>query len=675
LIKYILIFLLFVWQNGFSQSKQKDATKLDSILYLRSQSKDKNLSSQESFSLAERARRMSLDLGVDSTIVKSNLRVSSLYYRMSNYNLFKKINRETLSIARKINDSSSIAQTNFNLGNYYYIKLESDSAYFYYYNSEKIYVDIKDFYNAGRVLLNMGIIQKNEKDYIGSENTSVRAIPYLESVIDTLKEAYRPLASVHNNLAIISKELGHYDQAIEYYNKAIEYEKKRDDSPGIKGELEYTNNLALVYEVMGDYERAETYFSTLLEKKEIMQKDSSLYARVLDNYARNKFFLDKNDKELPELYLISLRLREKLEDKGGIMRSNIDLADYYLTHNKLELAKKHAEEAYKIANKYDRHDDELDVLLLLSKIEKGDIALLYADRYITLNDSLHKEERAIRNKFARIEFETDRIVEQNEKISRERELFLTLSIGLGLTAFLIFVIISQRSRNNELRYNQEQQKANEEIYNLMLSQQDKIDEGRTKEKQRISEDLHDGILGRLFGTRLSLDSLNMSSDADAVKNRGQYIEELKSIEQEIRRISHDLNADFVTGSGYLDIVKTLIENQTQAYGLTYKFNHIDEIDWESVSNKTKIHFYRMIQESMQNIYKHANASHVDISFESREQQIFLSIVDNGEGFVVNKAKKGIGLKNIRSRVEELKGELFINSKKNAGTSISISVPL
>ncbi|RZV56260.1 MAG: two-component sensor histidine kinase, partial [Flavobacteriaceae bacterium] len=97
--------------------------------------------------------------------------------------------------------------------------------------------------------------------------------------------------------------------------------------------------------------------------------------------------------------------------------------------------------------------------------------------------------------------------------------------------------------------------------------------------------------------------------------------------------------------------------------------------WEGVSNKTKIHFYRMIQESLQNIYKHANAKHVDVSFELKGNQIFLSIADDGEGFVVNKAKKGIGLKNIKSRVEELKGELFINSQKDAGTSISISVPI
>jgi len=357
------------------------------------------------------------------------------------------------------------------------------------------------------------------------------------------------------------------------------------------------------------------------------------------------------------------------------MRSNIDLAGYYLTHNNRDKAKFYAFKAYEISIVYKRYDDQLETLLLLSKIENGNTALAYTQKYIALNDSLQKEERAIRNKFARIKYETDEIQARNVQISRERMLFLGLAIGLGVTAFLVYVIISQRAKNKELKFNQEQQQANEEIYNLMLSQQDKIDEGRSQEKKRISEDLHDGILGRLFGTRLSLDSLNFSTDAEAVKNRSQYIDELKSIEQEIRRISHDLNADFVTGSGYLDIVETLIENQTEAYQLSYDFIHKDEIDWEGVNNKTKIHFYRMIQESLQNIYKHANASHVDISFEIEQGKIKLNITDDGEGFVVTKAKKGIGLKNIKSRVDELKGELFINSQIDTGTSISISVPL
>ncbi len=679
-MRLVLVFILLLsYESVISfQTDALDIEKIKTISELRKKSRDDSFSIEERFSNAERARRMSLELKIDSTIIKSNLRVASLYRTMKNYNLYQKTHRETLKLASKISDSSSIALINFSFGSYHQGILQNDSAYHYYYNAEKIYKAIRDDYNAARVLLNMAIIQKNEKDFIGSESNSIKAIPFLESLIEVgnpeNKNVYRPLSSLYNNLAIVSKELGNFEKAIDYYDKAIEFEKKRKTSTK-KGELEYTNNLAMVYEESGDFEIALNYFSDLLDEEDIMKKDSSFYARVLDNYARNKFFVDKHDKDLPRLFHESLLVREAIQDKGGIMKSNIDLADYYLAHDSLTLAKKHAEKAFEIAHKYNRNDDELEVLLILSKIEKGDEALAYTQRYIHLSDSLQKQERAIRNKFARIEFETDRIEEQNVKISREREIFLILAIAGLVAAFLIYIIISQRAKNKELKFNQEQQKANEEIYNLMLSQQDKIEEGRTKEKQRISEDLHDGILGRLFGTRLSLDSLNMSSDEDAVKNRSQYIDELKSIEQEIRRISHDLNNDFVAGSGYLDIVKTLIENQTQAYGLSYNFNHKDEIDWESVSNKTKIHFYRMIQESMQNIYKHANAKHVDISFETKKKQIFLSIVDDGEGFAVNKAKKGIGLKNIRSRVEELKGELFINSQKDAGTSISISVPL
>ena len=126
-------------------------------------------------------------------------------------------------------------------------------------------------------------------------------------------------------------------------------------------------------------------------------------------------------------------------------------------------------------------------------------------------------------------------------------------------------------KTEELRFIQQQQEANEEIYNLMLAQQDKMEEGRTQEKKRISEELHDGILGKLFGTRLSLDSLNMVATPEAAKTRSVYISELKAIESEIRKISHDLNTDFISDSGFMDILGTLIEKQTKAYDLDYSF--------------------------------------------------------------------------------------------------------
>ena len=100
------------------------------------------------------------------------------------------------------------------------------------------------------------------------------------------------------------------------------------------------------------------------------------------------------------------------------------------------------------------------------------------------------------------------------------------------------------------------------------------------------------VLGRLFGTRLSLDSLNMATSEEAVKTRGRYIQDLKNIENDIRKVSHELNTDFISGSGFLDIIKTLLETQTKAYKLDYKFKCKDSINWDDISNKNKIHIYR-----------------------------------------------------------------------------------
>jgi signal transduction histidine kinase len=119
---------------------------------------------------------------------------------------------------------------------------------------------------------------------------------------------------------------------------------------------------------------------------------------------------------------------------------------------------------------------------------------------------------------------------------------------------------------------------------------------------------------------------------------------------------------------------TLIETQTQAYKLKYTFENDSVIDWEAFPNKTKIHIYRMLQETLQNIYKHAEANEVKISFKLKNNVILMSIKDDGKGFNVTKARKGIGLKNIASRAEEIGGEVKIDSEINVGTTFKISIP-
>ena len=311
---------------------------------------------------------------------------------------------------------------------------------------------------------------------------------------------------------------------------------------------------------------------------------------------------------------------------------------------------------------------------LLSQLESGDKALSFLKQYVRINDSIQKNERLVRNKTARIRYETKEKEQQLAEVTKERLWLLLISIGVILTSVLIYIVITQRNKNRKLKFIQEQQEANEEIYNLMLNQSDNIEEARVAEKKRISEELHDGVLGRLFGARLSLDSLNMNNSPEAIKTRGQYIESLKTIEQDIRKVSHELNADFVSGGGFKDIIKTLLETQCLAYGLKYSFVHDDDIDWDGVPNKTKIHFYRVIQESLQNIYKHANATEVKLQITRESDKILLILSDNGDGFDVNKAKSGIGLKNMKSRIKEIEGSITLASQLGEGTSVTIEAP-
>jgi len=568
-------------------------------------------------------------------------------------------------------DSLAIAVANYNIGELYRYSLVSDSAYAYYHKAEKIFEKKNLQYELAKTFYGIAVIQCNEKDFTGSEVTSIEALSLLDQLEET-NDVNKYKSFVYNNLGLVFGELEQYDESISYYKKAIELKEK------LKGNNRRTldnskNNLALSYKKSGQYDLAKESYSQILKDKNLILERPDVYALVLDNYAHT-LYLSKDSKQLPNLYLKALRICDSIDAQYNSIIINQHLAEYYHDVKKSDSARYYAYQAKEVAEQY-HNDDLLKSLLLLSKIEDDSLAVKYYNEYIVLNDSLQKNERNIRNKFARIRFETKEIEQRNIQIAREKLWLTIISIIILISALLVYIIITQRSKNKELRFIQKQQETNEEIYNLMLSQQEKIEEARVIEKKHISQELHDGVLGRLFGTRLSLDSLNMSASEDAIKARGRYIDDLKNIENDIRKVSHELNTDFVSGSGFLDIIKSLLETQTVAYNLNYEFEYDDTIVWEDVSNKNKIHIYRILQEALHNIYKHANANLVKIRIELKNNVILLIINDDGTGFDVNKAKSGIGLKNINARVKEIDGELQIQSSKNDGTTVKINVPI
>jgi signal transduction histidine kinase len=665
-------FLVLVCNLLFLSIQAQPKPEIDSLqAYLLKSTNKESYSYDARLDFVYKAKQIAMVQNIDSLIIKSNLQLSSMYYERRQYILFKKVNEDNLKIASKIKDSSALAAINFNLGDYYNFYRKTDSTYYYYHKAEKLYKALNDDYNTAIVLLSIAILQKNEKDFIGSEVTSIDAISLLEPMEET-NDVIKFKSYIYNNLGLVFDQLQQYEESIIYNKKAIELKRRLrgNNKATIDNSL---NNLALAYKNSGQYDLAIQYYNEILENNNLKNQRPDFYALVLDNYA-NALYLSNNLDQLPKLYLKALKICDSIGASYNSIIINQHLAEYYNDHHNKDSAKYFAYRAKDISEDY-HNDDLLKSLLLLTKIEEDSLAVKHYNAYIKLNDSLVQNERTIRNKFARIRFETKEIEQKNIQIAKEKMWLIIISIILLVTALLIYIIITQRAKNNELQFVQKQQAANEEIYNLMLSQQERIEEARTLEKKHISQELHDGVLGRLFGTRLSLDSLNMGTSEDAIKTRGRYIQDLKKIEEDIRKVSHELNTDFISGSGYLDIIKTLLETQTTAYELDYTFNYDDSINWDDISNKNKIHIYRIIQESIHNIYKHANATLLKIGFELKKNVICLTITDNGSGFDVNKTKSGIGLKNINARVKEINGEIFITSEKEIGTTVKINVPI
>ncbi|WP_204344148.1 tetratricopeptide repeat-containing sensor histidine kinase [Psychroserpens algicola] len=667
-VLFFYSFILFsIYSNGQSG---RNISKIDSLIQL---SKDHSIPFNDRMHYAKSSLELAEQLKANSLILKARKNLSLLSFEVDDYDAFKSLNRTNLELASRLKDSLEIASAYQNIAQSYYYENINDSAYFYYSKAIKIYDKLSSEESKAYILMTISDIQETEKDYISSEENAIAALKLFETFP---KSQYnlQQLYMLNNLLGIISLKLGHYDESLEYHNRAESI--NADINNGFFNEIYTINNKAFVYRKQNNYDKALELYQGLVDiKDEYNDADPTFFPLVIDNLAYTKFVANHSDHEAIEnLFKKAYRISDSIDDDLTKLPISIDLSKFYLQQKKSDSALKYVNISYKIAKETSSNEILLDALKVLSKLKEGEEGKAYLNEYIRLSDSLLNVERNVRNKFARIELETEELEEENEKISQQRMWLLIISAALLGTFLFLYIILTQRAKNKELQFEKDQQKANEEIYNLMLSQQDKVDEARANEKKRISEELHDGILGRLFGTRLSLDSLNFSEGKEAINNRATYIKELMSIENDIRKVSHDLNTDFVSGSGFMDIVSELIEKQTAAYQLKSSFNYTDDINWEGVPNKTKINIYRIIQESLQNIYKHANANDVKISIQLKNNVICLSIVDDGDGFDVNKSKKGIGLKNINSRVKEVNGKADFNSTLKEGTEVSITIP-
>lgn len=392
---------------------------------------------------------------------------------------------------------------------------------------------------------------------------------------------------------------------------------------------------------------------------------------LLDNIAYAKFKSNNTTEDLPALFYNALRIRDSLHSSSGISINKLHLAEYYLYHMDTLRAREYAQQVRELSLQTNNFKDYLSSLLILSSAEK-DSAIKYSREYIRVSDSLQKEERAVRNKFARIRFETDEYISETARLNQRVMRISFMAIGLILISVLLYIIKDQWSRNKFIKQKQD---ANQEIYNLILAQQKNFENGREKEKQHISRELHDGILGKLLGVRLSLDSLNEEDTPAIKKKRFNYIEEIQNIAEEIRLISHRLNKVSLVDVDFKAVLEELIEKQNR--GKTkFRLHVTQSIDWKKIEDDIKINIYRIVQEALNNIHKHSEASEAFVLINKRDPELIIEVGDNGKGIGQVQTNKGIGLKNMEARAKNVNGKLVITSSdSNKGTLLRFTVKM
>ncbi|MBF6641348.1 tetratricopeptide repeat protein [Flavobacterium sp. J49] len=591
------------------------------------------------------------------------------YYYINDLESVNNTSKYLLKLSKKTNDSINLGVAYRSKAFYFKSKNVLDSSFYYYFKSEKLYQNLNDRLNLANVLLNKGMVQYKGGNNLGAELSLTRA----QNLFNELNEQQK-LFETLIVLGNVSEELKEFDKSLIYYTKALEKAKELEKESKTHREAICYNNIGFVYEKLNDYNKAIQNFNLGLKDIGIRKDLPDLYANLLDNLAYSKLKTNKTE-GLPQMFYTSLKIRDSLNSISNIIVSNIHLSQYYASIGNIKTAEKYAKNALKISR---TSKTPIDILLSLQQASDVDIsnASNYNKEYVKLSDSLQVIERKSKDRFASIELETEEIKQENQGLAEKNRNLLYIFVVSFILVVLLFVVRAQRARTRELLYKQAQQKANEDIYNLMMSQQAIIDESRSKEKKRLAQDLHDGVLGRMFGLRLNLDSLNSSTEAEAVQKRFELLNELKTIEQDIREISHDLNREKqVLINNFVSIVHNLLEEQKTSFEANVTYTIDENVVWDKIGNAIKINMYRILQEGLQNINKYANANNIFVEIKGDKENVYLKIQDDGIGFDVNRKSKGIGMQNMISRTHDCKGIIDIYSKKDNGTKIVITIPI
>ena len=433
---------------------------------------------------------------------------------------------------------------------------------------------------------------------------------------------------IYNNLAQLKLQLKQTDSAIWYNSKAYDYAKQNQSKRGIPN-TEQT--FTLIYLNKNDTLSASVY----LNKSIINAEKSGYYDIVLINYGLKMQCFPTSEEETNLWFKKGLEL---INEK----KINITYQTYFF-----ETAIKTFKTNNQTENLTFAQERLIKINEEISLINNGYIENII-EKYLENENKLHRQE-------------LDLI-----KSQREKQIYFISSISLILISLGIWYSFRQKQKikNKEILTLQQQKE---------IAKLEALIDGEEKERIRIAQDLHDGINGDLSSIKYQLSSINIESLSaenkillDKATNMIDY-----SCDQ-IRQISHNLSPTTINDFGLVPSLKNYCVKLEGFHPIKINFQHFgNEI---KLSKNVETVIYRIVQELVNNIIKHANATEAMVQINSYEDKLFITVEDNGKGFDTTKQKTGIGLKNIASRVAFLNAT-FEEEHNTRGTTFTLNIEL
>lgn len=492
------------------------------------------------------------------------------------------------------------------------------------------------------------------------------------------------IANVLLNKGLLFKLNFNYDRSFILWNEALEIFTRKDDYRGVAKCI-----LALgdYYNIKGEYEKAVENYNRALGLSDFLDFDD-----VATIY-QNKGIAHLNLREIGDAekeFQAGMSFFKKANDEAGI---NLLFFNYGTFHYENGDYEKAISFFRKILDKTGLSDDlpkRMNLLYFLKDsyiaLEDADSALKYANIYTNLKDTIDNSYRDAMNTQYNLAIAENEIQRLNiERAAENQKKMKTFGlIGFGVSWLLLglavmgYYLSRQRRRLAEKNIQLAKQEVIELIQEKDLETNYAWMDGVETTRKQIGQELHDSIGSMLSIVKVYFSSLDDKMENIRKDNRDKYDKANNLLDEacdKVRKLSHEMTSAILVKFGLTNQLETLAQTLRDSGQLKVELNTFGLK--ERLKTQTEFNIYRIIQELVSNVIKHARADKISIQVNRFEDMINIMVEDNGVGFEVDKARQegGIGLRNVASRVHELEGTLDFDSSPGKGTTVTIDIPV